>query len=69
MADGDFEDLECFAHTLQFILHDEIFSQRAIIDTLAVCRQIVGHFRHSPLAYDHLKTIQERLQLTKHWLK
>ena len=69
MADGDFEDLGCFAHTLKLVIHNEIFSQRAVIDTLAVCRQIVGHFKHSPLAYDHLKTIQERLQLTKHRLK
>ena len=38
MADGDFEDLGCFAHTLQLVIHDGIFSQRAVIDTLAVCR-------------------------------
>ena len=69
MADRDFEDLGCFAHTLQLVLYDGIFSQRAIIDTLAVCQQIVGHFKCSPLTYDHLKTIQERLQLIKHWLK
>ena len=69
MADGDFEDLGCFAHTLQLVLHDGIFSQRAVIDTLAVCRQIVGHFKRSPLASNHLKTIQERLQLIKHRLK
>ena len=48
------------------VIHDGIFSQSAAIDTLAVCRLIVGHFKHSLLAYDHLKTIQERLQLTKH---
>ena len=46
-----------------------IFSQRAIIDTLAICRQIVGHFKRSPLAYDRQKIIQDRLQLTKHCLK
>ena len=69
MADGDFEDFGCFAHTLQPVIHDGILSQRAVINTLAVCRQIVGHFKCSPLAYDHLKTTQERLQLTKHRLK
>ena len=37
MADGEFEDLGCFAHTMQLIIHDGIFSQRAIIDTLAIC--------------------------------
>lgn len=61
--------LGCFAHTLQLIIHDGIFSQRAVIDTLAICRQIVGHFKRSSLAYDRLKTIQERLQLTKHRFK
>ena len=67
MADGDFDDLGCFAHILQLVLHDGTFSQRTVIDTLAVCRQVVGHFKRSPLAYDHLKTIQP--QLTRHWLK
>ena len=37
MADSDFEDSGCFAHTMQLIIHDGIFSQRAIIDTLAIC--------------------------------
>ena len=69
MADGDFEDLGCFAHTLLLVIHDGILSQTAVIDTLGACRQMVGHFKRSPLAYDHLKTIQERLQLTKHQLK
>ena len=41
MADGDFKDLRCFAHKMQLIIHDGIFSQRAIIDTLAICRQIM----------------------------
>ena len=41
MADGDFEDLGCFTHTMQLIIHDGIFSQRAIIDSLAICRQIM----------------------------
>ena len=38
MSDGDFEDLRCFAHTLQLIINDGIFSQRAVIDLLAICR-------------------------------
>ena len=36
IADGDFEDLECFSHMLQLVLHDGIFSQRAIILLLFV---------------------------------
>ena len=34
----------------QLIVHDSVLSQRAVVDTLAVCRKIVGHFKHSPLA-------------------
>ena len=57
-----------FAHTMQLIIHDGIYSQRAIIDTLVMCRQIVGHFKCSQLAYDYLKIVKDRLQLTKHHL-
>ena len=37
MSDGDFEDLGCFAHTLQLIINDGIFSQKAATDLLAIC--------------------------------
>ena len=69
MSDRDFEDLGCFAHTLQLVINDGILSQRVVIDLLAICRQIVGHFKRSPLAYDRLKLIQDRLRLKKHRLK
>ena len=68
MSDGDFEDLGCFAHTLQLVINDGILSQRAVID-LTICHQIVRHFKHSPLVYDRLKSIQDRLQLKQHRLK
>ena len=58
MSDGGFEDLGCFAHTLHLVIHDSIFSQRTIKDSLAICRNIVGHFKRSPLAYSQLKIIQ-----------
>ena len=61
MSDGGFEDLGCFAHILQFVMHDGIFSQKAIKDALTVCRNIVGHFKRSPLAYSHLKIVQDNL--------
>ena len=69
MSDGGFEDLGCFAHTLQLVIHDGILSRRAIKDVLAICRSIVGHFKRSPLAHSHLKVIQDNLQLPKHNLK
>ena len=37
MSDGDFEDLGCFAHTLQLVINDGILSQRVVIDLLAIC--------------------------------
>ena len=50
MVDGGYSHFGCFAHSLQLIVHDSVLSQRAVVDTLAVCRKIVGHFKHSPLA-------------------
>ena len=69
ICDGSFEDLRCFAHALQLVTHDGISSQRAIKDALAICRNIVGHFKQSPLAYSHLKIIHDNLLLPKHNLK
>ena len=59
----------CFAHTLQLVIQDGLLSQRVVIDLLAVCRSIVGHFKHSSIAYHKLATIQENLRLPKHTLK
>ena len=69
MRDASFPDLGCFAHTLQLIVHDGVLSQRFVKDTVAVCRRIVGHFKHSPLACPRLKEIQENLGLPTHRLK
>ena len=35
MKDARLPDLGCFAHTLQLVVHDEVLSQRAVIDILA----------------------------------
>ena len=69
MKDGSFSDLGCFAHTLQLIVHDGVLSQKIVVDTIASAHRIVGHFKHSPLAYGQLKEIQENLQLPIHRLK
>jgi len=58
--------LGCFAHTLQLAIHDGILSRRAIKDVLTIFRSIVDHFKCSPVAYSHLKVIQDNLQLAKH---
>lgn len=66
---GGYLDLGCFAHTLQLIIHDSVFSQRSVTNTLAVCRSIVGHFKRSPLACSKLKEIQGNLSIPEHRLK
>ncbi|XP_065109329.1 zinc finger BED domain-containing protein 4-like [Paramisgurnus dabryanus] len=55
--------LGCFAHTLQLIVNEGLLSQRSVSDTVAIGRKIVGHFKHSPLAYSHLEDIQLELNM------
>ena len=55
--------LVCFAHTLQLVVNEGLLSQRNVSDTIANCRQIVGHFKHSPLAYSRLHDIQLQMQM------
>ena len=50
MSEGGLPDFGCFAHSLQLVVHDGLLSQRVVIDLLAVCRSIVGHFKHSSVA-------------------
>ena len=69
LREGHFEAQGCFAHTLQLIVNDGVLSQRAVIDTLAVCRSVVGHFKHSTIAYHKLDQIRERLDIKKHKLQ
>ena len=45
MRDGSFDDFGCFVHTLQLVVHDGVMSHRAVGNTLAVCRHLVGHFK------------------------
>ena len=69
MRDASLPSLGCFAHTLQLVVHDGVLSQRVVMDTLAVCRKNVGHFKHSSTAYSRLNTIQQNLGLPQHWLQ
>lgn len=68
LTDASLPHYGCFAHTLQLVVHDGVLSQRAVIDILSSCRKIVGHFRHSCLAYSRLRVIQENLGLPQHRL-
>lgn len=48
------------AHTLQIAVNEGVLSQRSITDIIATGRKFVGHFKHSPLAYSRLQSIQEQ---------
>ena len=60
---SDLPAIGCTIYTLQLVIKDCIMTQRAVIDMLAKCRKIVGHFKHSHLAVEHLKSIQKQLNL------
>ncbi|XP_047222504.1 zinc finger BED domain-containing protein 4-like [Girardinichthys multiradiatus] len=61
MIDAGLPSLGCMAHTLQLAIHEAVLSQRSVSDIIAKGRRIVGHFRHSPLAYARLQSVQKQL--------
>ena len=69
MREASLTSLGCFAHSLQLVVEDGVLSQRAVIDVLTTCRTILGHFKHSSVAYGHLCSIQERLGVPQHHLQ
>nr|XP_054604940.1 zinc finger BED domain-containing protein 4-like [Nothobranchius furzeri] len=64
MEDLAVPSLGCVAHTLQLVVHEGLLSQRSVTDTMANARKIIGHFKHSPLAYSRLEDIQISLKMT-----
>ena len=69
MSEPGLRSFGCFAHSLQLIVHEGLLTQRIVIDLLAVCRSMVGHFKHSSVACHKLARIQENLGLPQHTLK
>ncbi|KAM4560530.1 zinc finger BED domain-containing protein 4-like [Odontesthes bonariensis] len=63
MKDMMVPSVGCVAHSLQLCVHEGLLSQRSVTDTLANARKIVGHFKHSPLAYSRLEDIQMELNV------
>ncbi|KAI2645826.1 Zinc finger BED domain-containing protein 4 [Labeo rohita] len=61
MNDTGLPSLPCVAHTLQLAVHKGLLARRNIADAIAVGRKIVGHFKHSALAYSRLEDIQGQL--------
>lgn len=68
IANTGFNSLSCFLHTCQLVVLDAIFEQRIMKDIIANCRQITGHFNHSPSAYAKLEALQTQHNLPKHKL-
>ena len=58
IEDAGLPSIGCVTHTLQLAVHEGLLAQRSVADAVAVGRRIVGHFKHSPLAYSHLEDIQ-----------
>ena len=69
MTEANLPSFGCFAHSLQLVVNDGILCQRGVRDLIAICRSIVGHFRHSSVACHKLAQIQENLDLPQHKLK
>ncbi|XP_055063027.2 zinc finger BED domain-containing protein 4-like [Misgurnus anguillicaudatus] len=65
MKDADLPNLPCMAHTLQLAVHEWLLSQHSVTDIVATGRKIVGHFKHSPLAYSRLQNAQAQLSQLK----
>lgn len=61
MEVSDVASLPCVAHTLQLAINEGMLCQRSVSDVIAICRRIVGHFKHSPLAYSRLHSVQIQL--------
>ena len=54
MTEVNLPSFVCFVHCLQLVVNDGLLPQRVVRDLLAVYRSIVGHFKHSSVAYDKL---------------
>jgi len=56
-------NITCLAHNLQCVIHDGVLAQRDVQDLLAAGRKIVGHYKHSNVAFHALQKIQAQLEL------
>ena len=59
MREASLQSFGCFAHSLQLVVEDGVLSQQSIADFLAMCRKMVGHYKHSAVVYDQLKSIHQ----------
>ena len=47
LQEAGIQSVGCFAHTLQLCVNDGITCQRIVVDAVANCRKVAGHFSHS----------------------
>ena len=66
MKDADACSYGCLAHSLQLVVHDGVSSQPFVMNLLAICRRIVGHFKRSKKVLDKLRDIQQSLGVPNH---
>ena len=69
LRDCDLHGYGYFARSLQLVVKNGVLLQQMVIDALTVSHKIVGHFKHSTLAYHLLDEIKERLGMVKHKLQ
>ena len=62
MRDSKLTSFGCMAHSLQLGIHDGVLTQPSVTKALTICRKIVGHFKHSPLAYSRLQAVQTKVK-------
>lgn len=55
----DVEPLVCFAHTIQLALNDAKAKTPGFSNTMKKVRTIIGHYKHSTKATEHLLTISK----------
>ncbi|XP_061128956.1 zinc finger BED domain-containing protein 4-like [Syngnathus typhle] len=61
IEDSQLKGIRCMAHTLHLAVNEGMLSQRSVKDILTIGRRIVGHFKHSQLAYSRLQSMQDQL--------
>ncbi|KAI2643098.1 Zinc finger BED domain-containing protein 4 [Labeo rohita] len=60
IEDSQLKGIQCMAHTLHLVVSEGVLSQRSVKDILAIGRRIVGHFKHSQLAYSRLQSMHDQ---------
>ncbi|GAA6089240.1 zinc finger BED domain-containing protein 4-like, partial [Tachysurus ichikawai] len=60
IEDSQLKGIRCMAHTLHLVVSEGVLSQRSVKDVLAIGRRIVGHFKHSQLAYSLLQSMHDQ---------